>query len=71
MKKRWFHCGRMGHAQRACRKRQGTRQVTKAGLNVLEGDDSEESDEKFGDLYHASDSKDKKPILLKIYLEFL
>ena len=35
----------------------------------MEGDDSEESNGEFGDLYHVSDSKNKKPISLKIYLE--
>ena len=35
----------------------------------MEGDDSEESDGEIGALYHVSDSKNKKPISLKIYLE--
>ena len=35
----------------------------------MEGGDSEESDGEFGDLYHVSDSENKKPISLKIYLE--
>ena len=35
----------------------------------MEDDDSEESDGEIGDLYHVSDSKNKKPISLKIYLE--
>ena len=43
--------------------------MTEAGINVMEGDDSEESSREFGDLYHVSVSKNKKPISLKIYLE--
>ena len=35
----------------------------------MEGDDSEESDGEIGDLYHVSESKNRKPISLKIYLE--
>ena len=35
----------------------------------MEGDDSEESDGEIGDLYHVSDSKNREPISLKIYLE--
>ena len=35
----------------------------------MEGDDSEESEGEYGDLYHVSDSKNRKPILFKIYLE--
>ena len=43
--------------------------MTEAGINAMEGDDSEESSREFGDLYHVSVSKNKKPISLKIYLE--
>jgi len=43
--------------------------VPEAGVNVLEGADSEESDGEIGDLYHVSASKNKKPTSLKIYLE--
>ena len=69
MKESCFYCGIIGHTQRACKKRQATPQVTEAGVNVMEGGDSEKSDGEFGDLYHVSDSKNKKPISLKIYLE--
>ena len=69
MKERCIHCGTIGHTQRACRRREATPQVTEAGINVMEGDDSEESSREFGDLYHVSVSKNKKPISLKIYLE--
>ena len=43
--------------------------MTEAGINAMEGDDSGESDKEFGNLYHVFDSKHKKPISLKIYLE--
>ena len=69
MKKCCFHCGIIGHTQRACRKKQATQEATEAKVNVMEGDDSEESDGETGDLYHVSDSKNRKPISLKIYLE--
>ena len=69
MKERCIHCGTIGHTQRACRRREATPQVTEAGINAMEGDDSGESDKEFGNLYHVFDSKHKKPISLKIYLE--
>ena len=47
--------------------RQATQQVTEAGVNVMEGDKSKESDGEFGDLCHVSDSKNRKPISLKIH----
>ena len=67
MKEGCFHCGIIGHTQRACRKIQATQGVTE--VNVMEGDDSEESNGEYGDLYHVSDSKSRKPISFKIYLE--
>ena len=39
--------------------------MTEAGVNVMEGDKSKESDGEFGDLCHVSDSKNRKPISLK------
>ena len=71
MKEHCFHCEIIGHTQRACRKRQATQQVTEAGVNFMGGDDSEESDGELRDLYHVSDSKNRKPISLKIYLKGL
>ena len=35
----------------------------------MEGADSEESDGEYGNLYHVSDSKNRKPISLEIHLE--
>ena len=35
----------------------------------MEGDDSEESEGEYGDLYHVSDSKNRNPNSFKIYLE--
>ena len=69
MKEHCFHCGIIGHTQRARRKRQATQLVTEAEVNVMEGNDSEGSDGEFGDLYNVSDSKIRKPISLKICLE--
>ena len=45
-----FHCGIIGHTQRACRKRQATQQVNEALVNVMESDDSEQSEGEYGDL---------------------
>ena len=64
MKERGFHCGIIGHTQRARRKRQATQQVTEAGVNVIEGDDFEGNHGEFGDLHHVSISKNLKPISL-------
>ena len=64
MKERGFHCGIIGHTQRARRKRQITQQVTEAGVNVIEVDDFEGNHGKLGDLYHVSISKNLKPISL-------
>ena len=35
----------------------------------MDGADLEESDGKYGDLYHVSDSKNRRPIFLKVFLE--
>ena len=35
----------------------------------MERADSEESDGEYGDLYHVSDSKNRRPISLRVYLE--
>ena len=43
--------------------------MPEAGVNVLEGADSEEGDGEIVDLPHVSASKNKKPISLKIYFE--
>ena len=64
MKERGFHCGIIGHTQRARRKRQITQQVTEAGVNVIEVDDFEGNHGELGDLYHVSISKNLKPISL-------
>ena len=43
-----FHCGIIGHTERACKKKQATQEVADAGVNVMEGADSEESDGDMG-----------------------
>ena len=69
IKERCYHCGIMGHTQQACRKKQATQQTNDPGVNVMGRADSEESDREYGDLYHVSDSKNRRPISLKVYLE--
>ena len=69
IKERCYHCGIIGHTQRACRKKQASPKGTEAGVNAMEDDDSEESEGEYGDLYHVSDSRNRKPISLKVYLE--
>ena len=59
----------MGHTQQACRKKQATPQTNGPGVNVMGSVESEESDGEYGDLYHVSDSKNRRPISLEAYLE--
>ncbi|XP_068720820.1 uncharacterized protein [Montipora capricornis] len=69
LKERCYHFGIMGHTQQACRKKQATQQTNDPGVNVMDKADSEESDGEYGDLYHVSDSNNRTPISLKVYLE--
>ena len=69
IKERCYHCGIMGHTQEACRKKQATPQNNDPGVNVMGRAESEESDGKYGDLYHVSDIKNRRPISLEVYLE--
>lgn len=69
IKERCYHCGIIGHTQRACKKKQAIQKETEVRVNVMEDNDSEESDSEYGDLYHVSDSGNRKPISLEIYLE--
>ena len=59
----------MGHTEQASRKKQATPQTNDPGVNVMGRADSEESDGEYGDLYHVSDSKNRRPISLEVYLE--
>ena len=70
IKARCYHCGITGHTQQACRKKKATQQTNDSGVNVMKRADSEESDEEYGDLYHISNSKNRRPISLEVYLEW-
>ena len=59
----------MGHTQQASSKKQATHQTNDPGVKVMGRADSEESHGEYEDLYHVSDSKNKRPISLKVYLE--
>ena len=69
IKARCYHCGITGHTQQACREKKATQQTNDSGVNVMKRADSEESDGEYGDLYHISNSKNRRPISLEVYLE--